>query len=67
MISYVNVGKDKHADFGDTGSRRIPRAIVMTDYHTVLLSRNSIKGICTLNEELIFEDPFDEVNSFLGF
>ncbi|KAH8420302.1 hypothetical protein KR009_009003 [Drosophila setifemur] len=51
--------KAKHLSYEE---RRlsIPKAFVLTEYHAVLLYADHIRAICLLNQELVYQEPFDE-------
>ncbi|XP_017062924.1 vacuolar protein sorting-associated protein 18 homolog [Drosophila eugracilis] len=38
----------------------IPKAFVLTEYHAVLLYADHIRAICLLNQEQVYQEPFDE-------
>jgi hypothetical protein len=58
LIRYPHISSTSESPSKDA---KPPRSLVMTDYHVLILYSNCVKGICTLNEEVIFEDAFDMV------
>ena len=56
MIRYPHVSS---SDSDSKDAVKPPRSLIMTDYHVLILYNDCIKGICTLNEEVIFEDTFE--------
>lgn len=39
-----------------------PMAIVLTEFHVLILFPDRLKAVCVLNEQLIHEDTFSEVS-----
>jgi len=57
LVEYPK-GSEKHATISNT-----PKSVVCTDFHMLLLHKNSVRAMCMLNEEIIFEETYDEVFS----
>jgi len=41
----------------------LPRSLVVTDYHVLLLLKSSVKAVSILNEGLVFDDNYNEVGT----
>jgi len=46
------------------GSSVLPKSLVATDYHVLLLSKHSVQALCVLSGDVIFEDNYDEVKPY---
>ena len=42
-----------------SGKVEVPTAFMMTEFHAILVFNNSIKGICLLNQQVMFHSEFD--------
>lgn len=45
----------------DNVSTAHPLSFVLTEFHVLLLYTNHVKGVSLLNQELIFEDIYNDV------
>ncbi|CAG7718037.1 unnamed protein product [Allacma fusca] len=55
LKEFTNIRYPKEDDEA-TSPMKSPKALVITDYHALLLYKNSVKAVCTLNDETAFED-----------
>jgi len=62
LVAYSSKSGLEETDFG---SNHLPKSLVATEYHVLLLFKDQVKALCVLNGEVIFEDVYDEVNGIL--
>lgn len=55
LISYP---KPLYEDY--SASQKYPVAIALTQFHILLAYADTIKGVCLLNEEVVYEDNYNE-------
>jgi hypothetical protein len=60
LVAYPkNVIQARDMETGGTGA--LPKSLVATDYHVLLLYKHSVQALCVLNGDVIFEDTYEEV------
>lgn len=67
-MSLVSYSKNsiEETDLNSSGSNHLPKSLVSTDFHVLLLYKGQVKAVCVLNDEVIFEDVYDEVNFIIS-
>lgn len=55
QISYPKPLYEDHST-----SQKYPLAIALTQFHILLAYADTIKGVCLLNEEIVYEDNYNE-------
>lgn len=40
----------------------VPSSFILTEFHALLLYNDHVKGVSLLNEELVFEDVYNDVS-----
>ncbi len=44
-----------------TSQNNLPKSVVATDFHILLLHKGHVDSVCILNDEVIFEDIYSDV------
>lgn len=57
-IKTIPFPKPKYEDY--SVSQKFPIAIVVTEFHILLAYADMVKGVCLLNEEVVYEDNYNE-------
>ncbi|XP_050295734.1 vacuolar protein sorting-associated protein 18 homolog isoform X2 [Anthonomus grandis grandis] len=57
-ITHLEYPKPQYEDYSQ--SPKFPIAIAMTEFHILLAYTDSIKGMCLLNKEVVYEDQYNE-------
>jgi hypothetical protein len=45
----------------NSSQHQLPKSVVATDYHVLLLCKGQVNAVCILSDEVIFEDIYPEV------
>lgn len=54
----IHYPKPLYEDY--SASQKYPLAVALTQFHVLLGYTDTIKGVCLLNEEVIYEDNYNE-------
>lgn len=57
-MKIISFPKPKYEDY--SVSQKFPIAIVVTEFHILLAYADMVKGVCLLNEEVVYEDNYNE-------
>lgn len=54
----INYPKPLYEDY--SASQKYPLAVALTQFHILLAYTDTTKGICLLNQEVVYEDNYNE-------
>ncbi|CAL8101844.1 unnamed protein product [Orchesella dallaii] len=60
-ISYPKSSEDDYNASNPQSVCNLPRSLMVTDYHVLLLLKSSVKAVSILNEGLVYDDNYNEV------
>ncbi len=61
QVNYSKLSEDESTANSAQSTGNIPRALVATDYHVLLLLKSSVKAVNILNEGIVYDDNYNEV------
>lgn len=63
QVNYSKLAEDETSGSGNSiqPSCNLPRSLVTTDYHVLLLLKSSVKVVNVLNEAVVLDDNYNEV------